>query len=44
MGLIYNNLYPSYIHTKLAMFDFFKTCIVIACDNYFTTIVNVPPK
>jgi hypothetical protein len=26
------------------MFDFFKSYIVIACDNYFRTIVNVPLK
>jgi hypothetical protein len=24
------------------MFDFFKSCIVVACGNYFKTIVNVP--
>jgi hypothetical protein len=24
------------------MFDFFTSCIVIACGNYFRTVVNVP--
>jgi len=24
------------------MFDIFKSCIVIACDNYFRIMVNVP--
>jgi len=26
------------------MFDFFKSYIVIACGNYFRTIINVPLK
>ncbi len=26
------------------MFDFFKSCIVVACDNYFKTIINMSLK
>ncbi len=26
------------------MFDFFRSCIVVTCGNYFITIVNVPLK
>ncbi len=26
------------------MFDFLNNCIVVACDNYFRTVVNVPLK
>jgi hypothetical protein len=24
------------------MFDFFKSCIIVACGNYFRIVVNVP--
>jgi hypothetical protein len=41
MGLLYGNLYTSHIHMLSTMFDFFRKCIVIACGNYFKTIVNV---
>ncbi len=44
MGLLYNNLHTSYIHMLSTMFDFFRGCIVIACNKYFKTIVNVPLK
>ncbi len=44
MGLVYDNLYTSYIHIQSIMFDFFKNYIVIACGNYFKTVVNVPLK
>jgi hypothetical protein len=26
------------------MFDFFKSCIVVVCNNYFRTIINVSLK
>jgi hypothetical protein len=26
------------------MFDFFKSYIIIACDNYFKIVINVPLK
>jgi hypothetical protein len=44
MGLIYGNLYTLYINMKSIMFEFFKNYILIACDNYFKIIVNVPLK
>jgi len=44
MGLLHGNLYKSYIHMKSTMFDFFKSCIEITCDNYIKTIINVPLK
>jgi hypothetical protein len=42
MGFQYDNLYASYIHMYTIMFDFVMSWIVVACDNYFRTIVNVP--
>jgi hypothetical protein len=44
MGLLYYNLYTSYIHMLSTMFDFIRSCIIVACDNYFRTVVNVPLK
>jgi hypothetical protein len=41
MALLYNNLYTSYIHMQSTMFDFFKSCIVVPCGNYFRIVVNV---
>jgi hypothetical protein len=42
MGFLYGNLYTSYIHMWSTMFDFSMNCIVVACDNYFGIVVNVP--
>jgi hypothetical protein len=44
MDLLYDNLYTSYIHMYLTMFDCFNSCIVISYGNYFRTIVNSSPK
>jgi len=44
MGILYGNLYTLYIHMYSTMFDFFRSYIVIACDKYFRTIVNVSVK
>jgi len=44
MGLLYNNLYTSYIHMYSTMFDFSRNYIVVTCDNYFKTIINVSLK
>jgi len=42
MGLLYGNLYTSYIHMQSTMFDFLRN--VVACGNYFKTIINVSLK
>jgi hypothetical protein len=42
MGLQYDNLYTSYIHMYSIMFDFMRNWTIVACDDYFKTIVNVP--
>jgi len=44
MGLLYGNLYTSYIHMQSTMFDFLRNCIIVACGNYFKTIINVSLK
>jgi hypothetical protein len=44
MNLLYDNLYTSYIHMESTIFDFFRSCIKVACGNYFRIVVNVPLK
>jgi hypothetical protein len=44
MGFLYGNLYTLYIYMQSTMFDFFKNCIVVACGNYFKTIINLSLK
>ncbi len=41
LSLLYSNLYTSYIHMQSTMFDFFKSCIVVTCGNYFRIAINV---
>jgi hypothetical protein len=44
MGLLYDNLYTSYIHVYSTMFDSFRNCIIVACGKHFRTIINVSLK
>jgi hypothetical protein len=44
MGFLNNDLYTSDIDMYSTMFDFLRSFIVVACGNYFRTIINVSLK
>jgi hypothetical protein len=43
MGHLNGVMYTLYIQTYLIMFDFLTSCILVVCDNYITTGLNVAP-